>query len=68
MLRPTVSRPVCFGVKHSSGAQDQTFDTLTVADLLMWGALSDEKTGMSYTFDAGSRQCSYSRVRVPRDS
>jgi hypothetical protein len=34
----------------------------------MWGALSDERTGLSFTIAAGSRQSSHSRVRVPWDS
>jgi hypothetical protein len=40
----------------------------TVAGLLMWGALSDERTGLSFTIAAGPRQRSHSRVRVPWDS
>jgi hypothetical protein len=50
MLRRTVSLPVCLGIKHQSGAYDQTF-----AGLLMWGALSDERTGVWFT-TAGPRQ------------
>jgi hypothetical protein len=34
----------------------------------MWGALSDERTGLSFTIAAASRQRSHSRVRVSRDS
>jgi hypothetical protein len=40
----------------------------TVADLLIWGALSDERTGLPFTIPAGPRQCSHFRVRVPWDS
>jgi hypothetical protein len=39
----------------------------TVAGLLIWGALSDERTGLSFTVAADSRQRSHSRVRNPRD-
>jgi hypothetical protein len=34
----------------------------------MSGALSDERTGLSFTTAAGTRQRSHSRVRVPWDS
>jgi hypothetical protein len=34
----------------------------------MWGAVSDERAGLSFTIAAGARQCSHSRVRVPWDS
>jgi hypothetical protein len=69
MLRPTVSRPVCLGVKHPSGTQrPDLYFCQTVSDLLMWGALSDERTGLLFAIAAGPRQRSHSRVRVPWDS
>jgi hypothetical protein len=34
------------------------------AGLLMWGALSDERTGQSFTIAPGPRQRSHSRIRV----
>jgi hypothetical protein len=37
----------------------------SVAGLLMWGALSDERTGLSFTIPADARQRSHSRIRVP---
>jgi hypothetical protein len=50
-----------------SGAQDQIF-LLSVAGLFMWGALSKNRTGLLFTINAGLRQRSHSRVRVPRNS
>jgi hypothetical protein len=40
----------------------------TVAGLFMWGALSDERTGLSFTTAAGPRQRSHFGVRVPWNS
>jgi hypothetical protein len=37
----------------------------TFASLLIWGALSDERTGLSFTISAGPRPRSHSSVRVP---
>jgi hypothetical protein len=34
----------------------------------MWGALSDDRTCLSFTFAAGPRQRSHSPIRVPWDS
>jgi hypothetical protein len=39
----------------------------TVVGLLMWGALSDERMGLSFTIAAGPCQLSHSRVQVPWD-
>jgi hypothetical protein len=40
----------------------------TVAAFLMWGSLSDEWTGLSFTVAPGPRQLSHFRVQVPWDS
>jgi hypothetical protein len=57
MLGATVSRPVCLGVK--APIWDPRLDFCycqTAAGLLMWGALSDERTNLSFTIAAGPLQ------------
>jgi hypothetical protein len=54
---------VCLGIKHPFwGLWPDFYYFQTAACLLMWGALSDERTGMSYNC-CWPRQRSYSRVR-----
>jgi hypothetical protein len=65
ILRPTVSRSVCL----PSGAHGQI--SITARQLRVCrcgGALSDERTGLSFTTSAGPRQRSHSRPRVRQDS
>jgi hypothetical protein len=40
IIRPTVSRPVCLGIKHPSGAYDQIFSTVDNYGLVLCGAPS----------------------------
>jgi hypothetical protein len=40
----------------------------TVPGLLMWGALSDEGTGLSFPIASGPRHRSHFQIRVPWDS
>jgi hypothetical protein len=50
------------------GLRPDLYYCQTVADLLIWRALSDERTGLSFTIAAGPRQRSHFRVRFPWDS
>jgi hypothetical protein len=47
------------------GLRPDFYYCLTVVGLLIWGILSDEKTGLSFTVAVGLRQRSHFRVRVP---
>jgi hypothetical protein len=68
MLRPMVSRPVCLGIKHPSGAYDQIFITVRQLWVCWCGVLSLMRTGLLFTIPAGPCQRSHSRVWVPWDS
>jgi hypothetical protein len=64
ILRPTISRLVL----ESSTLLGLTSRSLLLSDscgFLIWGALSDERTGLLFTIAAGPRQRSHFRVRVP---
>jgi hypothetical protein len=46
------------------GLQPDPYYCQTVAGLLLWGALSDERTGLSFTIPAGTRQRSHFWVKA----
>jgi hypothetical protein len=62
-LRPTLSRPVCIGVRHPYDAHEQIFIAV-----MMWVTLSEENAKLQFTVAAGFRQRSLSRFWVPNDS
>jgi hypothetical protein len=61
----SVSKSCC---RAPSEAHEQIFISLTVTVLFLWGALSDERTGLSFVYAADPCQRSLSLLRVPRDS
>jgi hypothetical protein len=50
------------------GLRPDFYYCLTVAGLLMWGVLSNERKGLSFAITAGPRQRRHSRIQVPWDS
>jgi hypothetical protein len=68
MLRPTVSRPVCLGVEPHLGLMTSYLLLFDSYGLVFWGALSDERTGLSFVYAGGPSQRSHSWVRAPWDS
>jgi hypothetical protein len=59
----SVSKSWC---RAPSGAHDQIFISVwQLRSCFSWGALSDERTGLSFVHAAGPCQSSLSRVRVP---
>jgi hypothetical protein len=52
--------------RTTSGAHDQIFITVwQLRSYFMWGALSDERMGLSFVYATGPCQRSLSQVRVP---
>jgi hypothetical protein len=52
ILWSTVSRPICLGIKHPSGAYDQIFITVRQLRVCWCGALSLTRTGLSIMISA----------------
>jgi hypothetical protein len=64
----TDGQSVSVGVELHRGSWPDIYYCLTVVVLFLWGALSTERTGLSFVYAAGPCQRNHSRVRVPWDS
>jgi hypothetical protein len=67
-LRLTVSQSVSLGIEPHLGLATRYSLFFYSYGLILWGALSDERTGLSFVYASGSCQRSLCRVRVPWDS
>jgi hypothetical protein len=66
-LRPTVSRPVSWNETPIWGLRPDLYYRKIFAGLLLWSALSDERTGLSFTIAPGPRQRSNFWVQLQWD-
>jgi hypothetical protein len=65
MLQPTVSWPVCIGIKHPSGSYDQIFITVRQLRVCWCGVLPMRRGwGLSFTIAAKPPQPSHSQVYI----
>jgi hypothetical protein len=67
-LRLTVSQSVSLGVEPYLGLMTRYLLLFDSYGLFLWGALSDERTGLYFVYSAGRRERSLSLVPVPCDS
>jgi hypothetical protein len=67
-LRLTISQSVSLGVEPHLGFMTRYLLLCDCYGLVSWGALSDERTGLSIVYAVGLCQRSLSRVRVACDS
>jgi hypothetical protein len=67
-LRLAASQSVDLGVEPIWGSWPDIYYFLSVTVLILWGALSEERTDLSFVYAAGLHQHSLSRVRVPWDT
>jgi hypothetical protein len=66
MLRPMVtSASLSWNKAPIWSLRPDVYYCLSVAGLLIWSALTDERTGLSFTIATGPSQRSHFRVRVP---
>jgi hypothetical protein len=66
----SVSQSVCLSWCQASiwDTRPNFYYCQTVEGFMMWGSLSDERMGLSFTIAAGPHQCGHSRIRIPLDS
>jgi hypothetical protein len=64
----TVSQSISLGIESYLGLMTRYLLPFDSYSLAFWGALSDERTGLSFVYADGPHHRIISRVRVPWDS